>query len=271
MPIIRTIPTENFAQNSNYLIDTPMRFKAKEILLHLLAKPDDWKVIKSAVCKTLELSMYIVKKSLSWLRNHGYAVYRRSKTGYGEWFIFSEPQPTTPVKSPQFVIPALATPTALVTPINLVKHKEQQHEQPIIAPIPEKIPEIIQIPEQQTVVVFSEDKEELTYPPQLNKDQKKYTKAKIKTAPVELQQEVLFELAYRMTLQTIHNLPGYLNILVTAANNGTFSRTGGNGSVKKVNPAFAATQALFDKQATFKKPDPKTHEIGMAALKAACR
>jgi hypothetical protein len=267
MPIIRTIPTENFAQNSNYLIDTPMRFKAKEILLHLLAKPDSWKVIKSAVCKTLELSMYIVKKSLSWLRNHGYAVYRRSKTGYGEWFIFSEPQPTTPVKPAQFVIPALATPTALVTPINLVTHKEQQHEQPIIAPIPEPVP----IPEQQTVVVFSEDKEDLTYPAQLNKDQKKYTKAKIKTVPVELQQDVLFELAYRMTLQTIHNLPGYLNNMVIAANNGTFTRTGGNGSVKKVNPAFAATQALFDKQATFKKSDEKTYKTGIANVRAAIR
>ncbi|MEI6422249.1 MAG: hypothetical protein WCP55_08525, partial [Lentisphaerota bacterium] len=46
-----------------------------------------------------------------------------------------------------------------------------------------------------------------------------------KVKPVELQQDVLFELAYRMTLQKIRSVPGLLNTLVTAANNGTFTRT----------------------------------------------
>jgi hypothetical protein len=188
-----------------------------------------------------------------------------------------------PVFTPEITSPAFATETVLpvftaeitspaLPPRVEFPHVENMHDLTIFETEEIKKQQHEPLPEaQKTVVVFSEDKEDLIYPAQLNKDQKKYTQNKIKTAPVELQQDILFELAYRMTLQTIRNLPGFINTLITAANNGTFTLSGGSGSVKKVNPAFAATQALFDKRATFKKSDEKTYKAGIAAARAAIR
>jgi hypothetical protein len=60
MPIFRTALSSNYAQISNAFADTPMKFQAKALLLHLLVKPPEWRVNKAAIAKTLDLSIYIV-------------------------------------------------------------------------------------------------------------------------------------------------------------------------------------------------------------------
>jgi hypothetical protein len=301
MPIIRTIPSSDFTINANDLFKGPMPLGARSVLLYLLSKPANWQVRAHDIQRQLCQTAYTVRKALRWLCSAGYAYYIRQSTGKTVWSVFSKPQTPSPLFTPEVPSAVFATetvlpvftpevPSPLFTPEAVMpvfastaatpalpprvefSHIENQPVLTIFQTEEIKKQQHETLPEpQKTVVVSCEDNESLKYPEQLSKDQKKYIKAKIKTAPVDLQQDVLFELAYRMTLQTIHNVAGYVNNLIIAANNGTFTRTGGNGSVKKVNPAIAATQALFDKQASFKRSDKETYEKNMAGLKEATR
>ncbi len=262
MPIIRTAKTANYSQTCNDLAATPMKFKAKDLLIYLLSKPENWKVIKSAICKTLELSPYIVKKSLAWLRKHGYAIYQHCHTGYGQWFIYDKPQPknaTAPVITPKVAKPALEIPPTLLKNKETEILKEQQLE-----PLPV-------IKSQKPVVVSLEEKEDLIYPGKLNQDQKKACKGIIKKAPVSLQQDILFELAYRMTIANLNSVPGFLNTLVTAAKNGTFTRTGVNGATKTENPAIAKTEELMSAYTQLKPSAPAVSKSYITAIKAGLR
>jgi hypothetical protein len=84
----------------------------------------------------------------------------------------------------------------------------------------------------------SEEKAELIYPPQLTDTQKKAAKHIIKKVKQpELQQPVLFALAYAITNGKItSSVPGYLQGLVTRANNGTFEAIQAAGASKQTRP-----------------------------------
>ena len=276
MPIYRTDPTADFVQITNVLTNTPMEYKAKDIILHLLSKPPSWQVIPSAICKVLDLSKYIVKKSLSWLRKHGYAIYTHSHTGYGQWHIFDTPQPknaTAPANPPKFVMPTLAIPPTLEINKETVILKKQQHEpapidqQKAVVVFFEEIKQpvdIIIIPDAASPESLIEsDDDALIYPDKLDTAQKKAAKAKIKKAPVELQQDVLFELAYRMTLQKIRSVPAFLNTLITAANNGTFTRTQPAGApITNTRPKDDTPERMAAQRAADAKP--KDHNLAKA-------
>jgi hypothetical protein len=264
-----TIPYQFAPLPITILFDNELSGTFKEIFSYVLYRKNiaGWVIRKTDICNKLNLSMSTVKRGLKKLRELGYAHYDASG-----WTIYPDRQ--APKDDP---IGSIMTPPkgSIVTPLykedSLEKKKQQHAPLPVPEPIITSAPAPTAIIEQEPVVVSFEDNESLKYPEQLSKDQKKYIKAKIKTAPVDLQQDVLFELAYRMTLQTIHNVAGYVNNMIIAANNGTFTRTGGSGSVKKVNPAIAKTQALFDYQASFKRSDEETYRAKMAILKAATR
>jgi hypothetical protein len=304
-----TIPYQFAPLPIAVLFDNELSGTFKEIFSYMLYRKNiaGWVIRKTDICNKLNLSMSTVKRGLKKLRELGYAHYdtsgwtiypnRQAPKDHPIGSIMTPPtgsimpplykEDSLEIKKQQHQLPIeIIEISAPEKPVVVFFDAEINFPEPIISPqalpvinsIPEPIivstpePIIKPVPQLSTPTpVTFEEKDDLVFPAQLPENQKKACKAKIKIAPVELQQDVLYELAYRMTLQTIRNVPGFLNTLAIAAQNGTFTRTGTSGAVNKVNPAFAATQALFDKRATFKKPDAKTHEIGMAALKAACR
>ena len=77
----------------------------------------------------------------------------------------------------------------------------------------------------------------LIYPVQLTDPQKKAAKHIIKKIKEpELQQPVLFALAYAITSGTVKSAPAYLQGLVTRANNGTFEPVGVAGGANANKP-----------------------------------
>ena len=71
--IYRTAPASNFAIFSNELVNTPMPFKAKEVLIYLLSKPKDWRVKVADIRSSLALTTHTIRRSLEWLQSAGYA------------------------------------------------------------------------------------------------------------------------------------------------------------------------------------------------------
>jgi len=212
--IIKTAPASNFTIYANDLISSDIPPTPKAILLYLLSKPVTWQLKTHDLRKQLGLTAYAVKKALRWLCSAGFAAYARLKSGHTIWRIFDKSQVTpqgkaaySPVFTPQVEMPRVEN-----QPV-LIKTETELRNKPL--PTPPEIPEPIQ---KQHVVVDSD----LIYPVQLNPDQKKAAKHIIKKAPVHLQQDVLFALAYAMAQNKVKSAPAYLNGLITRANDGTF-------------------------------------------------
>lgn len=229
-----------------------------------------WKFNKTDICKTLGLSMSTVKKYLKWLREHGYASYERLKFQFTQWRFYPTPITKEQARSPRIIerstfdtVEQSTFDTVLIIERNLERNEQQREpipENPVVVflgenlqgtdhepmpipdsdpipapePIPLQDPEPIPAPEPVKEPVSSE-KMELIYPEQLNTEQKKNAKHVIKKAPVELRQDVLFELLYRITNAKLYNPIGYLNTLITAVNNGPFT------FAYKLDKAFMAT------------------------------
>lgn len=190
------------------LLDDKLPSTYKTIFSYLLYRTNipGWIIRKTDIANQLNISLSTVKRGLRALRKLGYATYDL----VAQWTLYPDRlQESAPENSPK---------GSEMTPLEEVKNdpliykdslekKKQQHD-----PLPE--------PVQKAVVVFLEEEkeEELTYPLQLNPDQKKDAKHHIKKAPLELQQDVLFELLYRLTKTKIINPIGYLKILIKAAN-----------------------------------------------------
>jgi DNA-binding transcriptional regulator YhcF (GntR family) len=246
-------------------VEMPSTFsKIHSYILYRLQLPD-WKLSKTDVANRFDISMSTVKRAFRWLREHGYLTH----DGVNNWKVYpssnlpmgviNEPLEKV-INDPLYIKASLqknitTTPTASAAPI----------------PTP--------TPTQNIVVVSSELKDELIYPPQI-KDLKpiKAVLRKIKPEIVakqpEIKQEVLFELAYRMTLQNLRSVPAFLNTLVTAVNDGTFTRTG----TKQATGGTVSNQAAFDKTAETLKQQrqskasaPEVGRAGVASLKMAVR
>ena len=230
MPIYRTALTSNFTVFANDLINSNIPSTPKNILIYLLSKPANWQPKAHDIQKKLGLTAYSVKKALRWLCSAGYAAYIRLKSGHTIWQIFSKPnlqQPEenthSPVLMPQVEIPQMA-----FQPV-LIKTKTEE----INKPLPSAAPA------QKSIVVV----DELIYPVQLNPSQKKACKSVIKKVKQpELQQPVLFALAYAMTQHKINSVPAYLQGLVKRANNGTFEATQADSSINTNKPLIPIWQ-----------------------------
>jgi len=207
--IFKTAAASNFTIYANDLINSDMPPIPYRILSYLLSKPVTWQLKTHDLRKQLGLSNYAIKKALRWLCSAGFAAYTRLKTGHTIWRIFDKPQTKT-AHSPE-IPPQVETPQVAFQPDLVITETELKKETttpPTLEPAQESI-----------VVVDSE----LIFPVQLTPVQKKAAKAVIKkvTQP-ELQQPVLFALAYAITNGTVKSPVAYLNGLVTRANNGTF-------------------------------------------------
>ena len=229
MPIYRTALTSNFTQIDNSIICSSIPLESKAILLYLLSKPVNWQPKAHDLQKQLGLTAYKVRKGLRWLCSAGFAAYIRLKSGHTIWQIFSKPnlqQPEenthSPVLMPQVEIPQMA-----FQPV-LIKTKTEEINKPLPAPVAQK-----------SIVVV----DELIYPVQLNPSQKKACKSVIKKVKQpELQQPVLFALAYAMAHQKINSVPAYLQGLVKRANNGTFEATQADSSISTNKPLIPIWQ-----------------------------
>jgi hypothetical protein len=228
--IFRTFPASNFTIYANDLISSDIPPTPKAILLYLLSKPDTWQVKAHDIRKQLGLTAYAVKNGLRWLLVAGFAAYTRLKSGHTIWRIFSNPkvahnaafaQPKTsysPVILPQVEIPQVAFQPVLVITETEVRKK------PLPAPP-------VHEPDRESIVVVDYD---LIYPEQLNPEQKKAARHIIKKVKQpELQQPVLFALAYAMAQNKVKSAPAYLQGLVKRANNGTFEPVGATTAINQ--------------------------------------
>jgi hypothetical protein len=135
MPIYKTNPTNNFSMVPNEFWAIPMPYRAKEVCGYLLGKPQDWNPNPHEIAATLNHSLHIIKKSLQWLVEAGYATYERLKSGHTIWNIYSHSQnkddaAATPAFKPQFVKPHLAFCIHNKTEKN-TNTKKQQPEQAV--------------------------------------------------------------------------------------------------------------------------------------------
>ena len=231
--INRSAHTSNFTVFSNELITNSLPAIAYRVLCYMLSRPPHWKKNNADIAKKLSLSAYAVKQALRQIRLAGYAIREKFKDGYSRWFFFDTPHvqeatrsATNPAIKPSVENPTMEFRPLLVNKEKLLKKEKQQ---------PTAITPSTQAPiEEQMVVVSSED---LIYPSQLTEPQKKAAKHIIKKVKQpELQQPVLFALAYAIANGTVKSAPAYLQGLVTRANNGTFEPVGTSSEVNSNKP-----------------------------------
>jgi hypothetical protein len=252
--IIKTSHASNFTILANDLINSDMPPIPYRILSYLLSKPVTWQLKTHDLRKQLGLSAYAVKKALRWLCSAGYAAWHRLHSGHTIWRIFDKSQVTpqakaaySPVFTPQVEIPQVEN-----RPV-LIKTETEEINKPL--PEPPEIHESI-----GHVVVDSD----LIYPVQLNPDQKKAAKHIIKKVKQpELQQPVLFALAYAMAQQKIKSAPAYLQGLVKRANDGTFEPVGATTAINQGGKPLIPIWQGFG-QSTPSKPEKAKGFINQA-------
>ena len=121
-----------------------------------------------------------------------------------------------------------------------INHPDMDN-QPVLETLKtEEINKPLPAPAQKSIVVVESD---LIYPVQLNPSQKKACKSVIKKVKQpELQQPVLFALAYAMAQHKINSIPAYLQGLVKRANDGTFEATQADSSISTNKPLIPIWQ-----------------------------
>jgi hypothetical protein len=240
---------------ANDLINSPIPPTPKTVLIYLLGKPITWRVKPHDLCKQLGLSAYAVKKALRWLCAAGFAAYSRLKSGHTIWRVFDKPQTEaaySPAITPQVEIPQVA-----FRPVIVITETEEKNK-PLPAP-----PDI-----QESIVVV----DGVIYPEQLNPAQKKAAKHIIKKVKQpELQQPVLFALAYALTQHKVKSAPAYLQGLVTRANNGTFEPVGAASATKPDTRHIDQTQELLKARRAKTPPAPEKAKGFIQQAKSALR
>jgi hypothetical protein len=262
MPIYKTALTSDFTQTSNALFNNEsMPFKPKFILAYLLSKPKNWQLKVGDIKRRLNLGTSAIRAALMWLQQAGYIFYERLSSGKTIWHIFDRPREETassPDIPPRVKNPHVGFQSDLVINKNTV----------ILKQLPTVTAPTMPEPIQEVHVVVSD---ELIYPVQLTDPQKKAAKHIIKKVKEpELQQEVLFALAYAITSGTVKSAPAYLQGLVTRANNGTFEPvTATTASKQGGKPLIPIWQGFG--QSSPSKPETATGFIqqARAALKGA--
>jgi DNA-binding transcriptional regulator YhcF (GntR family) len=245
-------------------VEMPSTFsKIHSYILYRLQLPD-WKLSKTDVANRFDISMSTVKRAFRWLREHGYLTH----DGVNNWKVYpSSNLPMGVINEPlERVINE-----PLYIKVSLQRKEQQQPV--VIAPLIATPMEII------PVVVSSESTDDLIYPSQIKDTtplRKKLNKIKpeIVAKTPAIKQEVLFELAYRMSLQNLRSVPAFLNTLVTAVNDGTFTRTAAKddaGGTISNQANIDATQEKLRQQRQSKASAPDVAKAGIASMFSALR
>lgn len=210
--IYATTHTSNFTVISNSLIDSPLPPVAKAVLQHLISKPKNWRLNKQAIKKTLGLSSYAVQKAVNILRNLGYLMFDRLKSGHGVWKVFDTPQ--TSMVKPSFEIPTLDNQPVL-TNTDLLKNTQYNNTAPVINQA------------EQNVVVFDAGAENepppIPLPDSLKGSQAKAAHKLLSNITPDQAAAILMVFNAAIQAKKVNNPVGYLNSLVKAAQNGTLT------------------------------------------------
>ncbi|MEI7993720.1 MAG: hypothetical protein WCH01_02330 [Methylococcaceae bacterium] len=256
MPVYKSALTSDFTQTSNDLInDETMPAKAKLILMYLLSKPANWNLRVSDIKRRLNLGTHSIRQALKWLQQTCYIFYERLKTGHCIWKIFDKPQVTAETKAVHSPVipPQVEKPKVENKPV-LIKIKTAEINKPL------PTPQMHESNRESIVVVDSE----LIYPEQLNPVQKKAAKHIIKKVQQpELQQPVLFALAYAIAQNKVKSAPAYLQGLVTRANNGTFEAIQPTTATNQASKPLIPIWQGFG-QSSQSKPEVASRFIGQA-------
>jgi hypothetical protein len=159
-------------------------------------------------------------------------------TGHCIWHIFDKPQtvPASPVAAYSPTIPPKTeNPPVDFQPVLDILKKTDILKTPLPTPVPKPAAAPIPIPE-PVVVVDVIVSDELVYPEQLTEPQKKEAKRVIKKCEPQLQQAVLFALAYAITAGRVKSPVAYLNGIITRANNGTFEPINAPVAAQRTKP-----------------------------------
>lgn len=245
--IFKSTTYQTYTVLSNEFIANQLPGNSFKILTYLLSRPNNWMKNNAHLAKTLNLSLYSVKKGLRQLLEYGYAQYIRFKDGSTRWSFYDTQQiipekpATNPGLKPKTELPQVAFQPD-ITNTDFLENKEQQ-PQPVIV--------------LENVVVIEDEKPDLKYPEGLKPDQLKACKAVIKKIKQnELQQDVLNALAYAISLNRVKSAPAYLNGLITAANNGTFTTMQTAEETKYRNPSLLSTQETLTQLRSIKTTRP---------------
>ena len=97
--ILRAEHTSNYTIVSNDPRHEDLSSNAFKILMLLLRKPNNWKIIPNAIASGAKLSLYAVKKALRELKNTGFVICENIRDGAGRWsgsFRFVKENPDLP-------------------------------------------------------------------------------------------------------------------------------------------------------------------------------
>ncbi len=254
--IYTTQHTSNYTIISNDLIVNPLPAVAYRVLTYLLSRPKNWRKNNIDIQKKLGLSAYAVKKALRQIREYGYAIVKRFKDGHTIWHFFDTPKrdlpSATPVFKPQVEIPPVENQPVLINKETIINKEQLPTSPPINA---------------ESIVVVFEDSEKIDYPKEIKPTQIKACKAIIKKVKQpELRQNILIALAYAIKQNKVKSTPAYLNGLVTAANNGTFTAINTTTTESPNQATIKQTEMLINQYRDVKRTKPKG---GFGGIKAA--
>ena len=247
----------NYTVLSNDFITSHLPPAAFKVLTYLLSRPKYWKKNNHHLAKELNLTLYAIKKALRQIREYGYAIYTRFKDGRTLWRFYDKPipqfTPTNPVLKPQVEIPQVAFQPVLENKEIIIIKKQ--------LPAPTN-------PELQKEVVVYDENVELKYPEQLKQEQLKACKAIIKKVKQpELKQDVLTALAYAISANRVKSAPAYLNGLITAANNGTFTPIQAIEATNYNQASIASTQKKLEQLRGYKRtPPPNGWKLSLSRI-----
>jgi hypothetical protein len=204
-------------------IEMPRGFKPIHAYCMKRLKIKGWHIQKLDIAKQFNISLSTVTRALRWFRDHGYALYDKVKG----WQVFPSAQTIAQATVNEALEPmaggSFLTTEEPIKEINfdpLIERKAfteietttQPHEPEPVIPV---------------VVCLEEEKiSPLVFPSELSEPQLNAAKHRIKLAPIDMQQAILIVLAANLAKGTVKNPIGYLNTLITAANNGTFTTVG---------------------------------------------
>lgn len=189
--------------------DTRLSWAARGILIYLLAKPDDWKVIVSNLVNSGDLKRDGILKRINELMKFGYIQRNKLRDKKGrilgtEYIVYERPHPDNPdTDFPVTALPATAN--------SSLPNKQNTHEQKIELNTTTTIGSEINIGEKRLCfsdMISTTDKTEI----------EKHL-AGIRFIDSQM---LLDELNERLKLSQIRNVVGYMRTLVSRYHNGKF-------------------------------------------------
>jgi len=254
--IFRSSHHINYTVLGNELINQPkhgLSFRAVGLLTYLLSKPKDWLVKPEHLASLRMESLYIIRQILRELREQGYVILERLKTGCTLWFVYDTPQ-----KNPLNIKETIAD-LAAETPVEAPKLSDSLEN--IIPPVIQSV--VDDEPDEALETLFtysieptntdttstepantdttntdttntaptntdtintdtSELNKNLVFPEILSAKQRQQAESLLKQAPYALQAAILSVLSSGLKKERIKSPFAYLRSLVNKANNGEF-------------------------------------------------